>query len=70
VVRERIGARGVSEREIEHLREKLRDAESLVLEAINNSARKAQYNALEDCKLAIWKAMDKAADIARIEVSA
>lgn len=49
----------MTERQVEVIVEKLREAESLVLSAME---REPKNYVLNDCKSAIWKAMHKAAE--------
>jgi hypothetical protein len=55
----------MTEREVEPIMEKLREAESMVLSVISDDSKRESWNAAEECKVLIWKAMDSAGDMAR-----
>ncbi len=55
----------MTEREVEPIMDKLREAESMLLSVIGDDTRRDCWRAAEDCKVLIWKAMDKAGDLAR-----
>ena len=53
------------EREVEPLMDKLREAETMVLSVIEDGNRRDCWRAAQECKILIWKAMEKAADMVR-----
>lgn len=55
----------MTEREVELIMHKLREAESMVLSVITDDKRRDCWRAAEECKVLIWKAMDAAGDMAR-----
>jgi hypothetical protein len=58
------------ERGIESVIDKLREVEKLVLSMANNPANRRGWDALERCKVHIWKAMDEAISVGQDEGTA
>ncbi len=55
----------LTEREAETIIDKLREAESMILMIFRDASLHECWNAASDCKVLIWKAIDKAGDLAR-----
>jgi hypothetical protein len=55
----------MTEREVEPIMDKLREAERMVLLVISDDNKRDSWSAAEECKVFIWKAMDSAGDMAR-----
>ncbi len=55
----------LAEREVEPIIEKLKEAEAMVLSVIRDDSRMDCWAAANECKVHIWKAMEKAGDLAR-----
>jgi hypothetical protein len=55
----------MTEREVEPIVDKLREAEELVLSILRDDTKKQYWRAADECKVAVWKAMEAAGDIAR-----
>lgn len=55
----------MNEWDVEPIVEKLREAENLVLSILRDDAKTQYWRAADECKVAIWKAMEAAGDIAR-----
>lgn len=55
----------MTEREVETIIERLQEAESMMLSVLRDDARRDCWNAANDCRVLIWKAIDKVGDLAR-----
>lgn len=55
----------MTEREVEPIMDKLREAERMVISALLDDRKRDSWGALDECKVLIWKAMDQAGDAAR-----
>lgn len=54
----------MTEREVEPIIDKLLEAENMLLAIIGDDSKRDCWHAAADCKLAIWRAMDKVGDLA------
>lgn len=55
----------MSESEIEPIMENLRQAEAQILKIIRAEAQRDSWKTADEAKVAIWKAMDAVAELAR-----
>ena len=55
----------MTEREVEPIIDKLREAESMVLSVILDDSQRDIWKTADECKVLIWKAMEAAGDMAR-----